>query len=147
MPEKPNPEDVAKKESEKVVDGKKVNPNEVVAILDSIFTKGYYEEEVLLPRGHKCVFRTRSAKQAKMIDGKLEADAAQTQKRYNNLHSVYCLASALMSFDGKEMPVEFDKKLLLVDEWATPLIDMLLIELGKFDDKIAAAYTLDNVKN
>jgi hypothetical protein len=124
-----------------------IDPAEANIILDAIFTRGVYEEEVDLPRGHKCVFATRSTKQAKEILARLEGDNPTRMPRYNQLYGLYCLTASLGSMDGKMMPEPFDEKIKIIDQWAGPLADILIGELVKFDDKVAAAYTAEHAKN
>lgn len=124
-----------------------IDPAEANIILDAIFTRGIYEEEVVLPRGHKCVFATRTTKQAKEILSRLEEDNPTRMMRYNQLYSCYCLAASLKSFDGRVMPELFDEKIKVTELWAGPLVDILLGELVKFDDKVASAYTTEQAKN
>lgn len=130
-------------------DGVKLSEAEVTAILDSIFTKGFYEEEVELPRKHRCVFRTRTSKQAIDISARLEENdpGKMTKIRYNQLYSLYCLAASLVSFDNEVLPEKFEEKVVLIGEWAGPLIDFLLEKLTDFDQKVADAYTAEQVKN
>lgn len=124
-----------------------IDPAEANIILDAIFTRGVYEEEVDLPRGHKCVFATRSTKQAKEILARLEGDNPTKMPRYNQLYGLYCLTASLRSMDGRLMPELFDEKIKIIDLWAGPLADILIDELVKFDDKVAAAYTTEQAKN
>lgn len=124
-----------------------IDPAEANIILDAIFTRGVYEEEVELPRGHKCVFATRSTKQAKEILSKVEQDNPRSNSRYNQLYGLYCLTASLRSMDGKTMPVLFDEKTAIIDLWSGTLADCLLEKLVEFDDKVAAAYTTEQAKN
>lgn len=124
-----------------------IDPAESNAILDAIFTRGVFEEEVELPRGHKCVFVTRTSKQAKDILARLESDNPATRGRYNQLYGGYCLAASLRSLDSSVMPDSFDERVALLDQWAGPLLVVLLQELVKFDDKVAAATGVEQVKN
>lgn len=124
-----------------------IDPAEANIILDAIFTRGVYEQEVDLPRGHKCVFATRSTRQAKEILARLEEDNPTRMPRYNQLYGLYCLTASLRSMDGKMMPELFGEKLNIIDLWAGPLADILIDELVKFDDKVAAAYTTEQAKN
>ena len=124
-----------------------VDPAEANIILDAIFTRGVYEAEVELPKGHKCVFATRTTKLAKEILAKLEQDNPTRMPRYNQLYGAYCLAASLRSFDGKALPESFEERIKILDLWAGPLADILIDELVKFDDKVAAAYTTEQSKN
>lgn len=124
-----------------------VDPAEANIILDAVFSKGVYEEEVELPRGHKCVFATRTTRQAKEILSRLEHDNPTRVVRYDQLYGVYCLAASLQSFDGGLMPKSFDEKISIIDVWSGPLVGILLDKLVMFDDKVAAAYTAEQVKN
>ena len=124
-----------------------VDPAEANIILDAVFSKGVYEEEVELSRGHKCVFATRTTKQAKEILSRLERDNPARVVRYDQLYGCYCLAASLQSFDGGIMPKSFDEKIAIIDTWSGPLVGILLDKLVKFDDKVAGAYTAEQVKN
>lgn len=124
-----------------------IDPAEANIILDAVFSKGVYEEEVELPRGHKCVLATRTTRQAKEILSRLEHDNPTRVVRYDQLYGVYCLAASLQSFDGGLMPKSLDEKIAIIDVWSGPLVGILLDKLVKFDDKVAAAYTAEQVKN
>lgn len=130
-------------------EGEKLSEAEVSAILDSIFTKGFYEEEIELPRKHRCVFCTRTSGQAIEISERLEAGdpGKMTRVRYNQLYSLYCLSMSLVSFDGEALPEKLEEKVGVVSNWAGPLTDLLLDKLTEFDKKVADAYTADQVKN
>lgn len=139
---------VTEKAKEVTIEDKKPDSGGAVTIiLDSIFNKGFYEEEMTLPSNHKCVLRTRSAKQGRVIAERMEADSIKTQQRYDQVYGTYCLGAALCSLDGKNMPDDFDKKLAFIDTWSLPLIDILIKSLVEFDKKVTDAYTLDNAKN
>ena len=125
----------------------KIDPAEANIILDAIFTRGVYEEEASLLKGHKCVFATRSVKLAKEILARLEQDNPTRMSRYNQLYGAYCLAASLKSFDNKILPESFEDRIKITDLWAGPLVDILIGELIKFDDKVAMAYTVEQVKN
>lgn len=116
-------------------------------ILDALFTRGVYEEEVDLPGGRKCVFATRTVNQAKEILSRLEQDNPTRLTRYNQLYGCYCLAASLRVFDGKPMPGSLEEKIKIIELWPGPLVYILINELGKFDDKVAGVYTPDEVKN
>ena len=144
--------DVETRQESAVAAGKevvKLSEAEIAAILDSIFTKGFYEEEIELPRKHRCVFCTRTSGQAIEISERLEAGdpGKMTRVRYNQLYSLYCLCMSLVSFDGEVLPEKLDEKIDLVSKWAGPLTDLLLDKLTEFDRKVADAYTADQVKN
>ena len=57
------------------------------------------------------------------------------------------MAASLRSFDGKALPESFEERIKILDLWAGPLADILIDELVKFDDKVAAAYTTEQSKN
>lgn len=151
--EKEDAEEVSEVAALDVGSGKrgKVSPGEaeVTAILDSIFTKGFYEEEIPLIKNHGCVLRTRTSDQAIDISARLERDDSgkMSRIRYNQLYSLYCLTTSLVSFDNEALPEKLEEKVRLVGSWAGPLVDFLLVKLSEFDDKVAAAYTAEQTKN
>lgn len=116
-------------------------------ILDSLFTQGFYEEEVDLPGGRKCILRTRSTEAVLDIVSRLEAEKIGTAGKYNLRFSLYCLASSLRSMGGKPLPEEFDKKIGVISDLPGPVTEMLIQQLVKFDKAVTDVYTPEEAKN
>lgn len=125
----------------------KDSPTKENIILDALFTKGYYEEELVLPGGRTCVFRTRTTEMALDIVSRLEEKDIQTRGRYDKMQAVYTLAGSLITMGGKPLPGDFDKKVTIVKELPGPVTDMLVTELVKFDNFIVDIYTAKEAKN
>lgn len=123
-------------------------PENADLILDALFSDpGYYEEEVTLPGGRKCVFRTRSTKDAVIRNELLDKAEIRTSARYQHLLLIHYLAASLVRVDKEIMPDDYEKKLEVINRLPAPVADILLVELGKFDEKITAVYTPEQVKN
>lgn len=123
------------------------NPNKDNLILDALFTQGYYEEEVELPCGHKCVLRSRKTSDVTAISELLEKEKITSMGLYNQRLSIFSLAYSLRSLDGKQLPQEFETKMKILDGMAAPLADMLLVKLVEFDNNITKIYTPEEAKN
>lgn len=123
------------------------NISQANIILDSLFTRGHYEEEVVLPGDRKCVLRTRSTAVAMDIISRLENADIKTAGKYNQMFSLYCLAGSLYVMGGKPLPDDFDKKIAIISDLPAPVTDMLVQKLSEFDKTVADTYTVDAVKN
>lgn len=139
----PAPQQAEKQQASK----SKTSVTQANIILDSLFTKGHYEEEVILSGNRKCVFRTRSTKMSLDITGRLESDDIKTAGRYNQLFSLYCLAGSLCSMGGKPLPDDFDKKIGVISDLPSPVTEMLVQKLAEFDKTVSDVYTVAEVKN
>lgn len=128
-------------------DKSKTSVTQTNIILDSLFTKGYYEEEIVLTGGRKCILRTRATKMSLDITSRLEDKDIKSAAKYNQMFSLYCLAGSLYSMGGKPLPDDFDKKVEVISELPAPITDMLVRKLIGFDKTVSGTYTIEEVKN
>ena len=131
---------------------------EADVILASIFFEGYYEEEIKLPRNHCCVFKTPPLSVGREIFSLISADQPKTVSRYELLYATYCLAAFLISLDNKKLPplITTNKESIIkslktkesvLDHLSGSVMDIFIVELAKFNQKIITAKETEKQKN
>jgi len=129
---------------------KGISEDDAQAIVDSLFTTGFYSEKVPLTKRISAVLRTREHADTLRLQMALEVQRPIYTHVMQELTARYNLAASLERFGDKtfEHPAEgadkekiealFDERLQFVERMADPAFFKLTDQLVKFDRKVAA---------
>ncbi|HET8686716.1 MAG TPA: hypothetical protein VFM18_08635 [Methanosarcina sp.] len=118
----------------------KYNPDELAAIFDEILFNQEYSEEVTIRGKLKVVFRTRSADEMREINQVVDSTQAVFSTTLDGVRSFLQLQYSLSFYHGKDLrSLKNEDKAKFIGNLPSPVVAALLMELGKFDEKVYAA--------
>jgi hypothetical protein len=140
--DKTKTDEVTKEVSEKKeVETPKYSQDELLRIFDEMIFSGSYTEVVPLRGGKlKVAFRTRVTEETEAITNKIDTTDAKLMSTLVEKRTLLNLQYALVAYQGKDLStMKFEDKVSFINKLPTPVVGMLMIELGKFDDKVYKA--------
>lgn len=113
---------------------------ELLTIFDGIVFSGEYIEEILLRGRVPVKFSTRTAEQVNKIQDTLDASGYQLISSVEQRRTLLNLEQALVNYNGQDLgSMKVPERSKFVAQLPGPIIGMLIVELNKFDNKVAAA--------
>jgi hypothetical protein len=141
-PEKTKEEELTPAEAyEKLLTDNNITLSHARSVIDRVITNGFYEEKFSVV-GKTGFFKTRVYSDQLRINLALEMENPKLPITQSDLIIRHNLAASLVEWAGKSYrSVDFYQKLKTLEEFPTPVINILSRELSKFDTKIMIIFS------
>lgn len=111
-----------------------ITKEQVVEILDAMFTRGFFEKTYKMSGNIFVTFRTRKSEDQDRLLQRLEAESPQFPATVSNLVSKYNLAASLWRYKEQEFgAMEFKARYDYVSSLPDIVFRLLCVKLSKFD--------------
>jgi hypothetical protein len=136
-----------------------ITKEEAAKIVDDVLFKGVYTEEVPVSKRVKAAFRTRNARDTIRTMQYLEVAKPIYENHFNEIVATYTLAASLerlgrdaFDFPKKDAPTDkieeaFQNRVSYVSGLPDPVLRLLYLKLGKFDEKIRVVLSEGAIEN
>lgn len=108
---------------------------QAMEILDSMFSRGFFEKTFKVAGAAQVTFRTRLSEDQDRLLQRIEAEAPQFPASVSNLVSKYNLAASLREFKGTNfVKADFKQKYDFVSNLPDIVLRILCVKLARFDE-------------
>ena len=119
----------------------KYSQEELLKIFDDIIFSGEYSETVKIKNKLQFTFRTRTAEEIDEIQKFIDAAGMNLISSVETARSVMNLQYALVDYQKHSLgTMKFEERAKFVKRLPGPVVGVLIGELNKFDQKVAAAF-------